>query len=158
MQPYTALTRKRLKSKARPYGERFAQPFTVMYEDNSAAAAPAGKHVLIVDDDPRILSIIEQWLTTAGYSVMACSGYQAAKEHLARTRPDVLLTDVRLGAFNGLQLAMFAKAQKPNTRTMVMSGFDDQLLQNEAARYGACFIAKPFTRAEVLVALENVTH
>ena len=129
-----------------------------MHQDNSAATSHAGKHVLIVDDDRRILSIIENWLTTAGYSVMACSEYQAARDHLTRTRPDVLLTDVRLGAFNGLQLAMFAKAQKPNTRTMVMSGFDDQLLQNEAARYGACFIAKPFTCAEVLVALENVTH
>ena len=124
-----------------------------MHEENHALTLHKGKHILVVDDDQDMLSIIEQWLTGAGYHVMACSEFHAAKDLLAHTTPDVLLTDVRLGAFNGLQLAIFAKVHEPTTLIMVMSAFDDPLLQEEAEDCGAVFLAKPFTRVEVLTAL-----
>ena len=91
-------------------------------------ASRTGKHVLIVDDDRAILGLVEHWLTAAGYSVVACDRFETAKQHLADAQPDVLLTDVRLGAFNGLQLVILAKEMGPHT-AVVMSAFDDPMLE-----------------------------
>lgn len=118
-------------------------------------AALDGKQVLIVDDDRAVLSLVEQWLTGAGYSVVACDQYETAKRHLAQAAPDILLTDVRLGAFNGLQLVILAKEQGPQTVAVVMSAFDDPMLHKEAVQCGAGYLAKPFTRDQVLVALAD---
>jgi two-component system, NtrC family, C4-dicarboxylate transport response regulator DctD len=117
-------------------------------------ASRTGKHVLIVDDDRAILGLVEQWLTAAGYSVVACDRFETAKQHLADAQPDVLLTDVRLGAFNGLQLVILAKEMGPHT-AVVMSAFDDPMLRKDANLCGAGYLTKPFTRDQVLAALEE---
>jgi DNA-binding NtrC family response regulator len=116
-------------------------------------AAHDGKQVLVVDDDRAVLRVLEQWLTGAGYAVVACDGFEAARQHLAETPPDVLLTDVRLGAFNGLQLVILAKAQAPRTVAIAMSAFDDPILRRDAALCGAGYLAKPFTHKQVLASL-----
>jgi DNA-binding NtrC family response regulator len=117
-------------------------------------ASSTGKHVLIVDDDRAVLGLVEQWLTSAGYSVVACDRFETAKQQLADATPDVLLTDVRLGAFNGLQLVILAKEMGPHT-AVVMSAFDDPMLRKDANLCGAGYLAKPFTREQVLAALEE---
>ena len=119
-------------------------------------ASRTGKHVLIVDDDRAILGLVEQWLTAAGYSVVACDRFETAKQHLADAQPDVLLTDVRLGAFNGLQLVILAKEMGPHT-AVVMSAFDDPMLRKDANLCGAGYLTKPFTRDQVLAALEEAS-
>jgi DNA-binding NtrC family response regulator len=138
---------------AQPLADPLHKSCGIMRNEIPASATGDGKHVLIVDDDCGVLSLIEQWLTAAGCRVVACSQYQIARDHLQHTPPDILLTDVRLGAFNGLQLVLLAKAQRSNTQVIVMSGFADPLLQKEIERWGAGFIAKPLTRDQVLVAL-----
>jgi DNA-binding response OmpR family regulator len=110
--------------------------------------------VLIVDDDRAILGLLEQWLTAAGYSVVACDRFETAKQHLADAAPDVLLTDVRLGAFNGLQLVILAREMGPH-RAIVMSAFDDPMLRKDANLCGAGYLSKPFTRDQVLAAMDE---
>ena len=114
-----------------------------------------GKQVLLVDDDRALLKVIERWLTGAGYAVVACDRFETAKRHLVETPPDVLLTDVRLGAFNGLQLVILAKEQAPRTVAIAMSAFDDPILRRDAALCGAGYLAKPFTHEQVLASLEG---
>jgi DNA-binding response OmpR family regulator len=112
----------------------------------------AGKRVLIVDDDRAVLGLLEQWLTAAGYSVVACDRFETAKQRLADGAPDILLTDVRLGAFNGLQLVILARELGPH-RAVVMSAFDDPTLRKDANLCSAGYLTKPFTRDEVLAAM-----
>ena len=104
-----------------------------------------GKRVLVVDDDQSLLRMLGQMLTAGGYAVELCSSFEAAKHRLTHAPPDVLLTDVRLGAFNGLQLVILAKELSPNTTVIVMSAYDDATLRKEAARRGAAYLQKPFT-------------
>jgi len=118
------------------------------------AASPDGKHVLIVDDDRAVLGLVEQWLTAAGYLVVACDRFETAKQHLTDGAPDVLLTDVRLGAFNGLQLVILAKEQGSHTMALVMSAFDDPALRKDAMQCGASYLPKPFSREQVLAAVQ----
>ena len=115
------------------------------------------KHVLVVDDDRSLLRLIETWLTTGGYAVDICASFEDAKERLTHTSPDVLLTDVRLGAFNGLQLVILAKEQHPETVAVVMSAYDDPTLRREATQCGAAYLQKPFTGEAILNSLSSDT-
>jgi FixJ family two-component response regulator len=60
----------------------------------------------------------------------------------------VLLVDVRLGAFNGLQLVAMAERPIP---TIVMTGHDDVALRAAAERMGAEFLVKPIP-SDLLIA------
>jgi two-component system response regulator YesN len=70
-------------------------------------------------------------------------------------RFDVLITDVRLGAFNGLQLAVLARDQNPEIQLIVFSGFDDPVLRQEAERLGAVYLVKPVTSRQLLELIRN---
>jgi len=113
-----------------------------------------GKHMLIVDDDRTMLALLTEWMSVAGYVVRSCDRFEDAKQHLTTTAPSVLLADVRLGAYNGLQLVILAKALNALTIAIVMSAFDDPALRKEAAHYGATYLPKPFSRDQVLAAVE----
>ena len=116
-----------------------------------------GKRVLVVDDDQSLLRMIEQMLTAGGYAVELCSSFEAAKHRLTRSPPDVLLTDVRLGAFNGLQLVILAKELSPGTASIVMSAFDDVVLRKDTVHCGASYLQKPFTGEAMLQSLSSHT-
>jgi DNA-binding NtrC family response regulator len=115
-------------------------------------APSTSKTVLLVDDDPGVLNLVQQWLSSAGYTVIACDRFETAKQHLAKQVPDILVTDVRLGAYNGLQLVILAK-QQGQVAAVVMSAFDDPTLRKEAAQSGAGYVNKPCTRDQVLSAV-----
>ncbi len=80
----------------------------------------------------------------------ACSSFEVAKQLLRTTAYDVLITDVRLGAFNGLQLALLARDLYPRIRLIVFSGFDDPVLKAEAEQVGAVYMVKPVAGAALL--------
>ena len=111
--------------------------------------------ILVVDDDPQVLRYLSEILQDAGYDTVACSRFQDAKALLATTRPGLLITDIRLGAFNGLQLSFFAHDHHPGLPVMVLTGYEDPTLREEAARSGAAFLVKPVTRATLLDAVRD---
>ena len=74
---------------------------------------------------------------------------------LQTTRFDALITDVRLGAFNGLQLAVIGRDTYPDIRLIVFSGFDDPVLRTEAEHVGATYMVKPVTGAKLLEVLRE---
>lgn len=106
--------------------------------------------ILVVDDDRQVLRYLTEILQDAGYDTLTCSRFQDAKALLGTTRPALLLTDIRLGAFNGLQLAFFARDHHPGLPVVVLTGYEDPTLRQEAVRSGAAFLVKPVTRAALL--------
>src|SRR5438128_12404308 len=101
---------------------------------DTAATEQVGKEtILLVDDDVRLLEAIEMALVARGKQVEACSTFEAGRRALRNGRFDALITDVRLGAFNGLQLAVIARDEQPHIRIIVFSGFEDPVLKTEAA-------------------------
>jgi DNA-binding NtrC family response regulator len=110
----------------------------------------APKRVLIVDDDEAVLDMFTGILRLAGHEVTAFSRFETARAYLTTAKPDVLISDVRLGAFNGLQLVVFAKMQHPEMIAIVLTGFDDPVLRTEAAHAGASYLVKPIDSERVL--------
>jgi len=99
--------------------------------------------LLIVDDDPSVLEPLSRYLAESGFHVASSRVFDEAKHHIATVRPDIVITDVRLGAFNGLQLAILARDVRPDAQVIVISGFDDPVLKEEARRIGATYLVKP---------------
>jgi DNA-binding NtrC family response regulator len=108
------------------------------------------KRIFVVDDDRQVLKFLTELLQDAGYDTVACERYQDAKGLLAASRPDLLLTDIRLGAYNGLQLGIYARDHHPGLPVIVLTGYEDPTLRDEALRSGAQFLMKPVTRALLL--------
>ena len=111
--------------------------------------------VLVVDHDERMLGLVGHWLEEAGYDVVACSGYEAARNRLAAQPPDAVVTDLRLGAYNGLQLALRASRMGPPAAVLVMSAYDDIVLRRDAVACGGRFMLKPFGRETLLTELSD---
>ena len=114
------------------------------------AAGTPSRRVLIVDDDEALLQLLTGWVRGAGHEVVPFNSFETAKTYLATAQPDVMISDVRLGAFNGLQLVVFAKLQRPEMIAVVSTGYDDPVLREEASKTGAAYLVKPFTAGQLL--------
>lgn len=119
-------------------------------QDNRTGKSAGGKSILLVDDERVLLEGLERALTAANVDVIAAPNFEDAHHYLRTGRFDVLITDVRLGAFNGLQLAGLARDLNPSMKILVFSGFDDVVLRQEAEKLGATYLTKPVTAKELL--------
>lgn len=64
-----------------------------------------GRHALVVDDDPAVLSLLELALGIRGLSVTALTNPEMALETARDLRPDVIVLDVMMPGISGLELA-----------------------------------------------------
>ena len=119
-----------------------------LMESGSTSVHP--QRVLIVDDEPSLADAMKMAFERAGRYVVASRTFEDARNKLLTEDFDVLITDVRLGAFNGLQLAVIAHEQRPATRIIVFSGFDDPVLRQEATQLGAMYLVKPVSADQLL--------
>lgn len=107
--------------------------------------------VLLVEDEPAILIMIESMLRRMGFAVMAADSPKKALEFAEReTRIDILLSDIVMPEMDGWQLAEMIAALHPGVCRMLMSGYTEGLdATGMAAEKGVHFIQKPFTRHEL---------
>ena len=99
--------------------------------------------IILVNDDGEALGVLSAALSDRGYSVAAVRSFGDAKALLDSSAPDLLIADVRLGEYNGLQLAIFGREDHPNLPVIVTNTTEDKIVEADAARYGATFVADP---------------
>jgi DNA-binding response OmpR family regulator len=109
---------------------------------------------VVVDDDRILLSLTERWLHDAGYEVETASSFKEGLDLVRSRTPDVLVADIRLGAFNGLNLALLVREARADARLVLISGWDDPVLRKDAASAGARYLLKPFRAADLLDAIQ----
>ena len=106
--------------------------------------------VLVLEDDEHALSGIVELLRDAGHNVTGAATYDAAKRLLAVSPFDLLVSDVRLRSFNGLHLVMQTRTDHPEIGVIIITGYDDPLIDMEAHRYHAQLVRKPIRPVEFL--------
>ena len=121
----------------------------------SHLSARRPRNILVVDDDIVLLDAIERALREAGEQAIACGSFEEARRVVRDRTLDALITDVRLGAFNGLQLAVMARDIQPDIQIIVFSGFDDPVLRADAERIGATYLVKPVPSSYLLQLIEE---
>jgi DNA-binding NtrC family response regulator len=111
------------------------------------------KKILLVEDDEATRGLLSTLLERTGYDVIATDSVQEGKTLLEKGHPDLLITDIRLGAFNGLQLIAMSSRPIP---TIVTTGFPDPVLEAEARQSGAEFLLKPIDPNALLALLADL--
>lgn len=106
--------------------------------------------ILVVDDVPSIRRMLTELLGAAGYDVVSAATYEEGRHAADTGNPDLILIDIRLGDYNGLQLAVRERVNHPGRPVIVMTGHSDPVLEAEARRQGAEFIEKPLQPARLL--------
>jgi DNA-binding response OmpR family regulator len=106
--------------------------------------------LLVLDDDEHAVAGLVELLHEAEYGVTSATTYDAAKRLLALNSYDLLITDVRLRGFNGLNLVKQSRADYPDMAVIIISGYEEPLMELEASRYQALFVSKPIRPAEFL--------
>ena len=99
--------------------------------------------ILILEDDPDVARFYETALREDGNSVTVCGTFEQAREHLRREQPDAVVTDIRVGEYNGLQLALLFRRSSPDGRVVVVTGYDDAVLRRDVGSMQGEFLLKP---------------
>lgn len=111
----------------------------------SKAAAPAS--ILVVDDDPEIVSMLSTRLAARGYKVTTASDGNRALELAKRDRPDLLLLDVMMPGKSGWEVARALKqdAATVGIKIVMVTAIGEQVNEITSPLYGAdAHIDKPF--------------
>ena len=101
----------------------------------AARAAGGAKDILLVDPDPKVLGEVQAPLRVVA-DVEGCTNFRDARTRLLNHPPDLLITNLRLQAYNGLHLVHLAGT---HTRCIVYSTSDDLMLAREVQAAGAFF-------------------
>jgi DNA-binding NtrC family response regulator len=108
----------------------------------------AQRTILVVDDEPDMLRLVEAILLEQGYKVILAKGAENAIRAFERMprRPDLILTDVVMPGMSGPALVDHLLGLDPHIRVLFMSGYDDrQIVQKYVVERGFALIPKPFT-------------
>ncbi|MFT6309921.1 MAG: two-component system response regulator PilR (NtrC family) [Porticoccus sp.] len=101
-------------------------------------------HILIVDDEPDILELLDITLVQMGYLVTSAATLADAKEAINQTRFSLCLTDMQLPDGNGIELIKYIKQHQPLTPIAMITAFGNVDTATSALKAGAFdFISKP---------------
>ena len=114
------------------------------------------KRVLVVDDEPMIVSLLSTILREKGWDVTAARSGTDGIDQLDRARFDVILTDLVMPGDSGIDLLRAAKEIHPDVEVILMTGYATADTAIEAMRNGAFhYIMKPLKAEEVVNLVEK---
>ena len=109
--------------------------------------------VLVVDSDVKSVRELGAALRQRGWEPLEATSFEEGKRLWLAERPLMLVADVRLGQFNGLQLLLRARADRPDVVAFITCSFPDKVLEAETRRFGGTFLVKPLAPEEIITVL-----
>jgi len=115
--------------------------------------------LLVVDDEPRLLSSLASLLRSQGYEVTEAEGGERACELIDQQSFDLALLDLRMPGVDGFDVMAELTDKQPDCGTIVVSGESSFAAVSRALRRGALdYIRKPFDPEELLATVESVIN
>lgn len=139
-----------------------SRDFAAMHVALASVDVPTGfdeekvPRLLLVDDEPRLLSSLCELLKDSGYQLFTATRGSEAMEQLSKLQFDVVLLDLRLPDFNGHQIMDFITAQGIDASVIILSGdtdIDAAIGSLQRGAYG--YLRKPYPREELLKTVDN---
>jgi DNA-binding NtrC family response regulator len=113
----------------------------------------------MVDDERALCEALQDFLAKRGFEVVWRTSAQEGLDLLRQEEFDAVLTDVRLGGMDGLELCKRIAEAWPNVPTLVMTGFGSVDVAVAAIRAGAYdFLVKPIEHEALVVALQRAVE
>jgi DNA-binding NtrC family response regulator len=118
------------------------------------------KHsILVVDDERSIRSSLKKALTAEGYEVETAETVAAGVEGLHSSRPDVVISDLKLPDGNGLDFLQEVRRLDRGIQTILITAYGDVQQAVEAMKAGAGdFLKKPYELDELLLAVRSAVR
>lgn len=106
----------------------------------------SSRTLLLLDDEPNILSALKRLLRGEGYTLLAYTDPHEALEALQREPVDVILSDQRMPAMSGVEFLRRARELRPDTVRIALSGYTELQFITDAINDGAIykFLTKPW--------------
>jgi len=113
--------------------------------------------VLIVDDEPKICSILSALLTKNGYEVEVANSGEAGLDMYSKFEPAVVLLDLKMPGMNGMEvMEILAKRFHTDCKVIIMTAHGEVRTAVEAMKKGAFdYLQKPFDNDELLAIISR---
>ncbi len=112
--------------------------------------------ILIIDDDLDICTLLNRFLSRKGYTVVTANSGQSGISLADTERPDLILTDFRLGDMEGSEVLQQLREKLPHTPVLVMTGYSDIRMAVNVMKQGAFdYISKPIVPDEILLSIQR---
>lgn len=99
--------------------------------------------VLIANENLSDRTRLSELLTSAGYDATAAPSFEDARLLVGAHPPDLLIAQLRLGAFNGLHLVLRGRAERPDMSAIITTGPEDHMIKSEATDFGVLCVPTP---------------
>ncbi|MFC1782060.1 sigma-54-dependent transcriptional regulator, partial [Planctomycetota bacterium] len=120
------------------------------------SASTQNERILVVDDKPNTLEVIQRNLTAEGYTVFKALGVAKAIEVLEGTSLDLVVTDLKMPKISGMDLIRHVRENFKDTEVIMITGYPSIEGAVNAVKSGAEeFLPKPFTDQELLSAVRR---
>jgi len=114
------------------------------------------ERILVVDDSPDTLEVLQRNLKSKGYRVFTSPGAVGAIKILESSPMDLVITDLKMPEVNGLSLVRHIQENFKDTEVMMITGYPSIEGAVEAVKSGAEeYLAKPFTEEELFSAVKR---
>jgi two-component system response regulator GlrR len=117
------------------------------------------KNILVVDDDPDLLRLMQIRLTAAGYTVTTAENAEHALAHLSVARPHLVVTDLRMSGMDGMALFESIHATNPALPVVILTAhgtIPDAIAAVKRGVFG--YLTKPFDAKALLAEIERALN
>lgn len=115
------------------------------------------ENILVVDDSPETLEVLQRNLSSQGYRVMITPAIDEAVGILEESQIDLVITDLKMPGSSGLDLIRYVRENFKDTEVMMITGYASIEGAVEAVKTGAEeYLSKPFTDEELFTAVRRV--
>jgi CheY-like chemotaxis protein len=137
------------------------EEYALMTDTISPTPAPEARilEVLVVDDDPLILTVVDLMIRHAGHRTRTAGDASSALDAFADGEVDVLVSDIRMPGMDGLALARVVREDYPKVPIILMTGYLADYTSGSASQIGVDgIIKKPFKSNELLDMIDRTTR
>lgn len=114
-------------------------------------------HILIVDDDPEIRSLLARYLGSQGFRVSAASNRAECESRLEISEPDLVVLDVMLPDGSGLDICRGLQERRPRTPVILLTALKEDVDRIVGLEIGADdYLGKPFNPRELVARIRAV--
>jgi DNA-binding NtrC family response regulator len=112
--------------------------------------------ILLVDDEPSILSVLSTLLRAEGHEVVPALGGVKAQEILQSEKFDLMISDIRMSPVDGMQVLKLARKELPEMAVIMITAYGSVETAVEAMKEGAFdYVTKPFKVDELLITVQR---
>ena len=114
--------------------------------------------VLLVDDDPRLLTVLSDVLRSEGHAITTAANGEEALAVFDPATHDVVITDLGMPRMNGWEVAERIKTRSSATAVFILTGWGEGVSAHESMQFVDRVIAKPVSAEALLEQLAGLTR